>query len=53
MRDFNSGLAVLAQRLQQRAETKNVIVTLGAEGLLIYAPAVNGGGVAHRPAAEF
>ncbi len=44
LRDFSSGLAVVAQSLQERARTKNVMITLGAEGLLIYAPAANGGG---------
>ena len=38
LRDFNSGLAVLVQALQERAGTKNVIITLGAEGVLIHAP---------------
>lgn len=35
--DFNSGLAVLAQRLQAKARCKNILMTLGAEGLLLYA----------------
>lgn len=38
LRDFNSGLVVVAQALRERARTKNIIVTLGTEGLLIHAP---------------
>jgi len=38
LRDFASGLAVLGDRLQQSAEAANVLITLGAEGLLIHAP---------------
>ena len=38
LRDFNSGLVVVTQALQQQARSENIIVTLGAEGLLIYAP---------------
>ena len=37
MRDFNSGLVVLAESLRKRAKASNVIMTLGAEGLLIHA----------------
>jgi rfaE bifunctional protein kinase chain/domain len=37
LRDTDSGLAVLAEQLQKRARAKNVIVTLGAEGLLLHA----------------
>lgn len=44
LRDFKSGLAVLAQNLQQQARTQNVIITLGTEGLLMYAPASSGKG---------
>jgi rfaE bifunctional protein kinase chain/domain len=38
MRDFESGLAVLAEALRVRAAAKNVFITLGAEGLLVHAP---------------
>jgi len=38
LRDFNSGLVVVAEALRERAQTENIIVTLGAEGILIYAP---------------
>ena len=35
MRDFNSGLVVLAANLRKKCDAKNIVVTLGAEGLLI------------------
>lgn len=35
--DFNSGLVVLAEKLRKKARAKNVILTLGAEGLLAHA----------------
>lgn len=38
LRDFNSGLAVITQALSARAHTDNIIITLGTEGVLIYAP---------------
>jgi rfaE bifunctional protein kinase chain/domain len=38
VRDFNSGLVVLAEKLRRRARSKNVVLTLGAEGLLTHAP---------------
>ena len=38
LRDFESGLAVLAQQLRAVARAENVMVTLGAEGLLVHAP---------------
>jgi rfaE bifunctional protein kinase chain/domain len=37
LRDFESGLAVIVESLQQRAKARTVIVTLGAEGLLCFA----------------
>jgi len=37
LRDFSSGLVVLAETLSRRANSRNVVVTLGAEGLLISA----------------
>ena len=33
--DFESGIVVLAEGLQRRAAAENVVITLGAEGLLI------------------
>ena len=36
--DFESGLVVLADALQKKARCKHVVITLGEEGLLAYAP---------------
>lgn len=41
MRDFDSGLVILAEAIRKKANAGNVILTLGAEGLLIHAS--NGG----------
>jgi len=38
MRDFDSGLVVLSERLAECSRARNVLVTLGDEGLLIHAP---------------
>ena len=37
VRDFSSGLVILAEALRQKASAEHILVTLGAEGLLIYA----------------
>lgn len=37
VQDFDSGLVVLADKLKEKAQADNVIVTLGAEGVLIQA----------------
>lgn len=37
LRDQNSGLAVVAEELRKKAEAENVVITLGAEGLLTHA----------------
>lgn len=37
MRDFNSGLVVLAELLRKHSAARNVILTLDSEGLLIHA----------------
>jgi len=37
VRDFNAGLVVLAEQLSAKARARNVIITLGAEGLLVHA----------------
>lgn len=37
VRDFKSGLPVLAESLRQKADAQNVLITLGGEGLLIHA----------------
>ena len=36
VRDFDSGLVVLAEKLRAKTRAKNIIVTLGAEGLLAH-----------------
>jgi sugar/nucleoside kinase (ribokinase family) len=38
MSDTDSGLVVLAEQLQKKANAENVIVTLGSEGILMHAP---------------
>ncbi len=37
VRDFDSGLVVLAEKLRKQARAKNITLTLGAEGLLAHA----------------
>jgi len=37
VRDFDSGLVVLAEKICKKARAKNIILTLGAEGLLVHA----------------
>jgi rfaE bifunctional protein kinase chain/domain len=36
LRDWNSGLAVLADALRRKARAEHVVITLGAEGLLVH-----------------
>lgn len=36
MRDYHSGLVILAEALQKKAEAEHLLITLGAEGLLAY-----------------
>ena len=43
LHDANSGLVVLAQAIQRRSGAKNVILTLGPEGVLIHANAHEAG----------
>ena len=38
VRDTRSGLVVLAEALRHKAEARHVLLTLGAEGMLIHAP---------------
>lgn len=38
LRDFESGLAVLSEQLRVSAQARNVVITLGAEGLMVHAP---------------
>jgi rfaE bifunctional protein kinase chain/domain len=44
VRDFEGGLVVLAERLRHKSSAKNMIVTLGVEGILIHAPHVDQSG---------
>jgi rfaE bifunctional protein kinase chain/domain len=37
VRDYSSGLVVLAEKLRQRSQAENIILTLGAEGILAHA----------------
>ena len=37
LRDANSGLVVIAEKLREQAHAENVVVTLGSEGLLLHA----------------
>ena len=37
VQDFESGLVVVAERLRHASRAKNIIVTLGAEGMLLHA----------------
>jgi rfaE bifunctional protein kinase chain/domain len=37
LRDFESGLVVLAEKLRRAADAENVVITLGNEGLLVHA----------------
>jgi sugar/nucleoside kinase (ribokinase family) len=37
LRDFNTGLVVLAEALRERSLAKNVVLTLGPEGVLVHA----------------
>ncbi|MDA0225583.1 MAG: PfkB family carbohydrate kinase [Proteobacteria bacterium] len=43
VRDYSSGLVVLAEQLRQQADARQLFITLGAEGLLIHAPEKDGG----------
>jgi len=45
IRDFDSGLAVISDVLRSRCGARHVIVTLGAEGLLVHAPSARDGNV--------
>ncbi len=41
LKDFESGLVVLAEKLRTRSKAKNVFITLNKEGLLIHADDLN------------
>ncbi len=42
VRDFSSGLVVLAEALRIKSKAAQIILTLGSEGLLVHAPDGNG-----------
>jgi rfaE bifunctional protein kinase chain/domain len=50
LRDNESGLVVLADRLRREADATNVVITLGAEGVLIQAPGEDDGRTDRLPA---
>jgi rfaE bifunctional protein kinase chain/domain len=41
MQDFNSGLVTLAEKLRKKSRAKNIILTLGSEGLIAHASSIN------------
>jgi len=43
VRDYSSGLVVLAEALRRQADARHLFITLGAEGLLIHAGGEHGG----------
>jgi len=43
LRDFSSGLVVVAERLCEQAQAEQLFVTLGAEGMFVHAPEMPGG----------
>jgi rfaE bifunctional protein kinase chain/domain len=53
MRDFTSGLVVLAEALRQKAQAVHVILTLGNEGLLVQVPESQAGQFATDQLAAF
>ncbi len=42
LHDRESGLVVLAHKLEQKMQAKNILVTLGGEGILVHKPVRNG-----------
>ena len=51
--DFESGLVILAEKLRTKSRAKNVILTLGAEGLLSHASSERKDERVDRPASCF
>lgn len=43
VRDFRSGLVVLAETLRKNADAEQLLITMGAEGLLVHAPKLGDG----------
>ncbi|HXL84769.1 MAG TPA: PfkB family carbohydrate kinase [Casimicrobiaceae bacterium] len=44
LRDFDSGLVVVAEALRQRANAQNIVLTLDSEGVLLHAPSARAQG---------
>jgi len=44
LRDFDSGLVVLAEALRQRTNAQNIVLTLDSEGVLLHAPSARAEG---------
>lgn len=42
VKDFESGLVILAEKLRRTSKIENVFVTLGSEGMLIHASSISG-----------
>lgn len=41
VRDYNAGLVVLAEKLREKSQAANILLTLGAEGIIAHASSVN------------
>jgi rfaE bifunctional protein kinase chain/domain len=41
VRDFDSGLVILAEKLRIKSKAKNVVITLGSEGLIVHSAVSN------------
>ncbi|WP_376967301.1 PfkB family carbohydrate kinase (plasmid) [Azospirillum sp. A26] len=50
LRDFESGLPIISERLQQQANAQNVLITLGGEGVLVWARKNGEAGTERLPA---
>lgn len=48
VRDFQSGLVVLADALREKADVEHVVITLAGEGILIHSPAESSGLITDR-----
>jgi rfaE bifunctional protein kinase chain/domain len=42
LRDWNSGLVIVADKLHQKAQADNMVITLGSEGILVHAQSAEG-----------
>jgi rfaE bifunctional protein kinase chain/domain len=43
LQDFESGLVIVAEKLQRKAQAKHVLITLGEEGLMAFGPDLEAG----------